>query len=483
MRTDGGMSETLVTQPQAPARVRALSFEGLREVVAMAGPMVLGAVSYTIMEFVDKVMVAQLGAEALAAVGSSGLWSYTLSTIALGIVGCVSTFVAQAYGQERKEVCARFAWQGIYLSVLIGFVSLLLWPLTPYLFESMNHSAEVTRQEVVYFQVRLIGYGFIAWQAALASFFQSISRPIIPMLVAVFANLLNIALDYLLIFGKFGFPRWEIGGAAAATVIAIGVQGVILQWLFMTKAIDREYQSRSAVRVDRTKMWDLLRIGFPAGVANFMDVLNWAIFTSFIVGGLGTMQLAAQTAAMNFMHFAFIPMMGVMFATQALVGQWIGRNDIRAAKARACTAMKLGAAYMVVVGSILAFFGRPLIETFFSTDPELVDIGQKLLVLAAIFAGFDGIGILSMGGLRGAGDTKFIMVSTVLGTYLFSLPVAYMLAYWTGLGAVGAWLGATVYIIIMAGILFWRFRSEKWRDIKIFSEEPEVVPAPLVPKS
>lgn len=472
------MSETVVTQAEPVPRIRPLSFEGFRDVMAMAGPMVLGAMSYTIMEFVDKVMVARLGPEALAAVGSSGLWSYTLSTIALGIVGCVSTFVAQAYGQERKELCARFTWQGIYLSVVIGVVALIFWPLSRYLFESMNHSAEVTRQELLYFRVRLLGFGFIAWQAALSSFFQSISRPVIPMFVAFLANLLNIVLDYLLIFGAFGFPRWEIAGAAAATVISIAVQGAILHWLFMTRAIDREYQSRTAFRMDRTKMWDLLRIGFPAGVANFMDVANWAIFTSFIVGGLGTMQLAAQTAAMNFMHFTFIPMMGFMFAAQALVGQWIGRNDIRAAKARAYTAMKIGSCYMLVTGCTMAFFGRPLIETFFSTDPELVDIGSKLLILAAIFAGFDGIGILSMGGLRGAGDTKFIMIVTTLGTYLFSLPVAYALAYWAGLGAVGAWMGATVYIIFMAGILFWRFRSERWRDIKIFSEPaPVQIPA------
>ncbi len=469
-RMKSAMSETTINEIEATTPVRLASLEGFREVVSMAGPIVLGAMSYAIMDFVDKVMVARLGPDALAAVGSSGLWAYTLSTIALGIVGCVSTFVAQAYGRGRKELCASFTWQGIYLSIAIGVISLALWPAAPYLFGVMNHSAEVTRQEIVYFQIRVLGYGFIAWQAALSSFFQAISRPVIPMIVAVFANVLNVILDYLLIFGAYGFPRWEIGGAAAATCISIAVQGAVLQYLFMTSGVDREYQSRSELKVDRTKTWDLLRIGFPAGVATFMDVLNWAIFTSFIIGGLGTLQLAAQTAAMNFMHFTFIPMMGFMFATQALVGQWIGRGDIRAAKARAYTAMKIGVCYMLVMGFLMAYFGRPLIETFFSTDPELVDIGAKLLILAAIFAGFDGLGILSMGGLRGAGDTTFIMIVTFLGTYLFSLPLAYAMAYWAGMGAVGAWMGATLYIICMAGIMFWRFRSEKWRDIKIFSE-------------
>jgi MATE family multidrug resistance protein len=296
------------------------------------------------------------------------------------------------------------------------------------------------------------------------------------MYVAVFANLLNIVLDYLLIFGKFGFPQWGIAGAAAATVISIGVQGLVLHALFMSKPVDREYASRSSIRFDLRKTWDLVRIGFPAGMSNFTDVLNWAIFTSFIIGGLGTLELAAQTAAINFMHFSFIPIMGFMFATQAIVGQWIGRGDIAAAKTRAYTAMKISCSYMVVMGTILAVFGGPLIELCFSKDPAIIGVGSKLLILAAIFAGFDGVGIISMGALRGAGDTTWMMVVNILGTYLFSLPVAYALAYWTEMGAVGAWIGATIYIILIAGMLFWRFKGEKWRDIKIFSEEADTDP-------
>lgn len=466
------MTDTTSTPTQSWIR-RAANLEGLGEVMKMAGPMVLGAMSYTIMEFVDKVMVARLGPDALAAIGSSGLWSYTMSAIMLGVVGCVSTFVAQAYGKGEKTLCAQIAWQGIYLGFAMGLVSLLLIPLGSYLFDSMNHSEEVTRQELIYFRIRVAGYALIAWQAALAAFFQSISRPVIPMFVAFFANVLNIGLDYVLIFGKFGFPRWEIGGAAVATVIAVGAQGVILHVVFMSSAIDRDYGSRSRIGLDRTKMWDLMRIGFPAGFASFLDVANWAIFTSFIVGGLGTIALAAQTAAINFMHFTFIPIMGLMFATQAIVGQWIGRGDIRAAKARAYTAMKIGVSFMVVMGVIMAAFGGPLIELAFSKDPEVVSIGWKLLILAAIFAGFDGVGIMSMGALRGAGDTKWIMVVTFFGTYGFSLPVAYVLCYPAGWGAVGAWVGATFYIILLSGVLLHRFHGEKWRDIKIFSEPGE----------
>ncbi len=444
-------------------------WDGLQEILWMAGPIVLGAFSYTIMQFVDQVMVAQLGEDALAAIGSSGLWSYTLSTLILGITGCVATFVAQAYGRGNKEICAKITWQGIHLSIILGALSLLFWPLAEPLFRIMNHSDEVTRMELIYFRIRVLGFLFIAWQAALSSFFQSIGRPIIPMFVAIVANLVNLVLDYGLIFGRLGLPQWGIGGAAVATVISVALQVILLQAIFMNRAVDREYDTRSSYRWDSTYIRDLLRIGFPGGIAHFLDVANWAIFTSFIVGRLGTIQLAAQTAAISFMQLSFIPIIGLGYATTTLVGQWIGREDIPIAKSRAYLAMRIGVTLMVINGTIMAIFGGVLIRVFFSDQPDVISIGRKLLILSAIFGGFDGAGIIAMGALRGAGDTRWIMGATFVGTYFFSLPLAWLLAWPMGLGAVGAWIGATVYIIVLSAVLLHRFHGEKWRGISIFS--------------
>ena len=122
--------------PQHPNKAR---WDGVREVTRMAGPIVLGVMSFTIMQFVDQVMVARLGADALAAVGSSGLWAYTLSTFILGVVSCVSTFAAQSYGRGDKPNAARFTWQGIYASFAAGAVAIALWPFSDVLFGIMHH--------------------------------------------------------------------------------------------------------------------------------------------------------------------------------------------------------------------------------------------------------------------------------------------------------------------------------------------------------
>jgi len=202
-------------------------WEGLREVSAMAGPIVLGALSFLAMQFIDVVFVSRLGPDALAAVGSAGIWSYTVGTLALGVVGCVGTFVAQCLGRGEREKCAAYAWQGIYVSIAAGSLALILWPATDSLFGVMGHSTEVTRLEVLYFRIRLLGFVFMAWQGALAAFFQAIGRPAIPMYVALVANLTNAVLDYVLIFGAFGFPRLEMAGAAIATVASLAIQAAL----------------------------------------------------------------------------------------------------------------------------------------------------------------------------------------------------------------------------------------------------------------
>ena len=459
------------------SRTNNARWAGLREVVRMAWPIMLGAMSFVIMDFVDKVFVSRLGVDNLAAIGSAGIWSYTLGVFFVGVAACVSTFTSQSLGRGNREDCSRYAWQGIYISLFAGAFVVVIWPISGPLFQSMGHAPEVTDLELSYFRIRILGFAFVAWQAALASFFQAVNRPIVPMYTTLAANIANIVLDYILIFGKFGMPAMGIEGAAIATVISLGIQVVLLQVLFLGADIDREYASRRTWRFDWTKARDLFAIGWPSGVGGLLDVASWSVFTSFIVGAYGTVQLAAHTAAINFMHLMFIPAMALSMATTPIVGQWLGRGNVRVAKARAYTATKLAMVVMVTIGVTLAVLGGLLMRVF-SSDPEVIQLGHLLLIFAAIFAGFDAVTIVLAGGLRGAGDTRWMMVALSVGSYGVSLPLAWLFSGPVGLEARGAWLGATIYIILLSGVFFVRFHREAWRGIKIFSEDREGEAAP-----
>lgn len=457
---------------------------GLSEVLRMAAPIMLGAVSFAGMDFADKMFVSWLGVDHLAAVGNSALWMYTFAVFFMGLAGCVSTFVSQSFGKTKFENCARFAWQGVYVAIAGGTVAFILWPAAPLLFGAMNHSEEVQRLEVLYFRIRIFSIAFIAWEVALSSFFQGISRPIVPMVVGISANLLNVVLDYILIFGKFGFPAMGIAGAAIATVIAVAFQAGALHLIFLSRAVNETYGSRGGFALDLTKCKDLLRVGWPAGVSSLLDVAGWALFTGFIVGSFGTIALGAHTAAMNFMHFSFMPAMALSAAATAVVGQWIGRGDVDKAKARAYTAVKVGMSFMLVTGGCFALFGETLMRVF-SEDPEVIGLGRFLLILAAMFACFDACTIVLIGALRGAGDTRWIMWVLTCGAYLVNLPLAWLFAVPLGFGAGGAWIGATIYVISLSAVVFSRFRSERWRNIHIFSEDvaPDAITEAPVPRN
>jgi len=449
---------------------------GLREVAAMAGPIVLGMMSYTIMQFVDVAMVSRLGSDALAAIGSAGLWTYIFSTFLLGLIGCVSTFVSQSMGKGEKENCAKYAWQGIYLSIVAGLLSIFLWPFADVFFGLMGHSESVTALELIYFKVRIAGYLFMAWGAALSAYFQAIGRPMIPMMIAVFANVLNIILDYVLIFGVGPFPEWGIYGAGFATVIGQFAFAAVAQMIFMNSASHREFGTRSNMGIDWHRLRELFRIGWPSGLTYFLEITTWGIFTSFVVGYFGSLSLAAHTAALNIMHLSFMLALGLNHAIAPIVGTWIGQGNTDVAIARTHTSIKLAIGYMTAMGVMFALFGGWLVEVVFDQEPEVVSMGHKLLLLAAIFQAFDAITIVTAGALRGAGDTRWMMWAMGFASYFGFLPLAAVLAWPVGLGAVGAWIGATVYIIALSGVVYGRFHHGKWREMSIFLEGGEDTP-------
>ncbi|MCP4639807.1 MAG: MATE family efflux transporter [bacterium] len=455
----------------------------------MAWPIITGSLSYAFMQFFDQVMVSKYSDTALAAVPIAGLAVFTLSTFILGVVGCVSTFVSQSLGRGEKENCAKYTWQGIYVSLVTGVVALVLWPLAEPLFGLFPHSPEVRELEVTYFQIRLFGFVFIAWQAALSSFFQSVNRPRVPMWTAFYGNLLNIVLNLLLIFGYCGFPRLGVAGAAIATVIAQLVQTAMLQWVFMNAKTHAEFGTRTSMAVDRQKIRELMRIGWPGGLSFFMDVANWSVFSMVIVGYFGDTALKAHNAAIAFMHMSFLPAVGLNQAIAPIVGQWIGRNDIPRAKSRTYTAMRIAIVYMATVGTIMAIFGKPLIRAFFTTDPEVVAMGHTLLILAALFQAFDGVNIVMFGALRGAGDTRWMLMMTIVFGYGYFIPLSLLFAFVLNLGAVGAWYGATIFIVTLSGVVYWRFQGERWRKVRIFasdyqdSQGDETLTPPPLPES
>lgn len=442
----------------------------MREITAMSGPIILGSLSFAVMEFTDRVMVNKLGTEALAAVGSASIWSYTVSTLLLGIVGCVGTFVAQCIGRNEPHLCSRYAWQGMYLSLAAGLISAVFYPLAPWLFNLMGHDPEVTRLELAYFQPRLFSYLPLAFVTTLAVFFQASNYAVVPMAMAIVGTLVNVVLNYMLIYGHWGAPAMGIAGSAWATNASMYLQFILLLAVYLSGPFHRQFNTRGTAGFDRARVMEVVRVGAPAGGMMFLDVANWSIFISFVVGRLGAVPLAANNVALCFMQLSFIPAFALNQGVSAIVGQYIGRRDFEGARARTYTALRMGMLYMVAMGLFFASFGSELIRIVFNPEEPLVlTLGHELLIVAAVFQIFDAICIVLSGALRGAGDTRWMLIVTFLSAYVVFIPCATLLAFYFRGGALGAWIGAAVYICVLSGFMGWRFRSERWRHINIFS--------------
>jgi MATE family multidrug resistance protein len=438
---------------------------GYAEVWHIAYPAVLTMISQTVMSFTDAVMVGRLGAVELAGVGLAGTLVWGLYSFFNGLVNGVNTFVAQDCGAERYSQIGRMTWQGIYFAVISGVALIFLSSHSTDLFRLLGPSSDVQAVGSAYLSIRMRGGLFIVMWMCFSAFLRGLGDTRTPLKITVAANAINIFGDYVLIFGKFGFPRLGIEGAAIATVTANGVGALLFFLIFISAKNARRYGSRSEWRPRLESMRRLSVVGIPIGLQWLLDMGSF-IFFSALIGRIGTMQLAATEASIRLMSLSFMPVYGLSIAATTLVGQYIGSQEVPLACKSGNSALRLGFLYTIFIGMVFMVFPDKLVSLI-NSDPEVVRIGSSVLRMAAVFQMFDGLGIVSNGCLRGAGDTKWAMYIGVGYAWLLFVPLAYIGGFVLRGGAVGAWAGATIYICALGLTFFARFRSGKWQSIKI----------------
>jgi MATE family multidrug resistance protein len=443
---------------------------GLREILHLALPIIASMASATVMGFIDTWMVALVGTTEVAAAMPAGIIAYTLTALPLGIAQCVSTFTAQALGRGTPEEGSAFAWQGLYLSVAVGIVCFVLWPAAPGFFSLFGHDPEVVALEVVYFRVRLWAVGIAVAVGALNGFFYGIHRPLIPLIAMVVDNIVNVVLCYVLIFGKLGAPALGLTGAALAFVLSYAVQVTVLLWAFLSEVVHRQFSTRTAWQWAWPRFRQLVHIGWPAGMQSAVDVLGWGVLIVLMVGRFGKEQLAASNITIQYMTISFMPGIGLAQALTALVGRYIGEGRVELAVQRVHETLFLALSYMVLMAVLYWTCREPFIA-FFNTDPVVIRAGSNILLCAALFQVFDGMGYTFAGALRGAGDTHWtagITVALLLGVFA---PLSLGAVVFTDLQSLGPWLAGTVYVILLGLSLWWRFTQGTWQRINIFAAE------------
>jgi MATE family multidrug resistance protein len=245
--------------------------------------------------------------------------------------------------------------------------------------------------------------------------------------------------------------------------------------------MDAEFGIRARWRLDLAAIRDLLRLGAPSALQQGSDILTWAIFMSVLVGVFGDVALAAGWSTLRYMHLSFMPAVGFGIAVTSIVGRYIGAGQPDVAAARARTALALTVAYMGACGLVMLVFRGALIRVFAegaNTSPEVAAqvtaTGARMMVAAALFQVFDGVGIVLLGALRGAGDTLWPGIASAALSWALTVGGGWAMVHWApGMGPMGPWIAASAYIVLLAAVLAVRWRRGAWRAIHVLETPAE----------
>jgi len=447
-----------------------------RELWHVALPLILSSGSLSLMQVLDRIFLTWYSTDALAAALPAGVLHWTVMSVALGTATYLNTFVAQYEGAGQKDRASASIWQGVYLSLFVGPLFLLVVPFSPSIFRIIGHAADVQVLENAYFSVLCSGAFVITLSAGLACFYSGRGETRIVMWVNIAAMLFNGVLDYCLIFGVGPFPRWGIRGAAVATVLANVVAALLYIAMLMRSRERVEYRFWQTYRFDRELFARLLRYGLPTGLQFMLDASGFALFV-FLIGAIGKTELAATSLAFNVNSMAFIPMMGVGTAVMTIVGKRIGEGRPELAVRTTWLASGVVSAYTLAFVAMFVCFPGIILSAYGidATSEEYAPIYQTVVTLlqfVAVYCFFDGLAIVFGSAVRGAGDTRFSLVFTFLTGWLLMVVPTMVTSWKFGGSLMLSWVYCSVYIIVLGLGYMLRFQAGRWKSMRVIEFAP-----------
>jgi MATE family multidrug resistance protein len=443
---------------------------GYKDVWLLAYPTIVTMLLHNCMSVIDTIMIGTVGTAALAGVGLAQLVLATLFYLYKGLADGVLTFTAQYAGARQDTRCGAVAWQGLYLGGVAALSILLLIPLVRPLFWLMRPAAEVVEPGAAYLTVALVGESLGPLTLILIYFLRGLGDTRTPMRISLVGNVLNVIGDYGLIFGHVGLPRLGVVGAALSTTLAEGLVFGLLLWVFLGQRLASRYATRRPVPLAWAALRPLGQMALPLSVQGLLEVSSYTVFT-VMIGRLGTVPLALSHIVLRLMVFGFLPVQGLAVAASTMVGQYLGAADKATAVESGRRALHLGVVYMGGLGLLFVCVPQAFLSLF-TRDAQVIAMGTVLLRLVGLVQAGDALYWVCSGVLKGAGDTRWIMVTSAVYNWLVFLPLAFLFGVVFDGGLLGAWSGMAI-MIVLQGFTFWRrFKRAAWQDVALIGPVP-----------
>ena len=436
------------------------------DIIRLVWPLALGMVNNAVMQFVDRAYLAHDSIESLEAVLPAGMLMWIFAGFFQSIVGYSSVFVAQYHGAGDGGGIRAAYRAALGIALVSGLLSVPLVPFGNCMLSLAAPSPSVLWREKAYFETVMLGAFFVYGQTAASSYFTGRGKTGIVFWVNLFGNALNIALDPILIFGWCGCPRLGIAGAAYATVFSMAVQWAVLSWLARRGAPAGSTATRGLVR-------RILCFGVPSGCYNVINCLSFTIFV-FVTGGVGELELAVSNACFTVNYLLFAPMEGFSIGASTLVAQAIGRGDAKAAVRDARRTVALGVGFVAILSLVALLFAYPVLSLFVSSElasdasalSRFHSLGFTLFAMMAAWQVFDAADVIVSGALKGAGDTRFVMLWMLFGAFVLWLPGVFAVSRVHNTMP-ALWATMIAYVVILCVGTFVRWQRGAWKRIRI----------------
>jgi MATE family multidrug resistance protein len=425
-----------------------------RPMVRLAAPLVAAEIGWMLMGIVDTMMVGRLpdSAASIGAVSLGHALFIVLGLTGAGLLLGMDTLVAQSFGAGRVADCHHSLLNGVYLAAAMTPLLMAAGWLSFPVFYFLGIDPALLALTIPYLKALLWGVLPLLLYFAFRRYLQAMNLVAPVAFALVSANLVNVVANWALIYGHLGFPRMGVEGAGWATCASRAYMAAVL--LIAIVRHDRRYGTglwAVASRPDPVRIRRLVALGLPAAAQLLLEISAFSA-ASALAGKLGALPLASHQIALNTASFMFMVPLGISSAAAVRVGQAVGRRDAPGASHAGWTALALGAAFMACSATLMLTVPH-WIARIYTPDSTLIAASAALLMVAAFFQLFDGIQVVSIGALRGVGDTRTAMLGHLVADWFIGLPLGYYLAFHAGFGVAGLWAGLSVAMILVGSVL------------------------------
>jgi len=427
--------------------------------------MVVSQGAFAAMVFTDRLFMSFIDTAHISAALGGGVASFVCFSLFMGVITYGNALVAQYYGTGELAKCSLVVTQGVLIALGSAPFLLVMAYFGVDVFAMMGHDPAQVPLEQIYFQVLMAGSLFTLIKACLASYFSGIGRTRVVMVADLLGTALNIPLSWLLIFGKFGFPQLGIAGAALGTIVATLFTIGVLLCYYLSASHQRQFSVAKSLRLDRGIMRRYLRLGMPSGLETFMNISSFNLFL-LLFQSYGVVQGAAMAIVFNWDFLSFIPMIGLNIGVMSLIGRFVGAGNIERANQVISSGFLVAIGYSGLLAILFLVFRVSLVDVFDTHEANFAEVrvlASDMMIGLVSYMLADAAILISGGVLRGAGDTRWIMVTSTSVHWLMLLAQYFVIVVY-GYGPRVSWWIFVFMLIVLALLYLGRLFGGTWRQ-------------------